>query len=101
MQIEPIFVLKPYVLWDRNIFPAENAVQGLLGLQLKRELYGNQGGVVKGKREPPRVTAKPRQSFETKKEFTSYSSPPILRESHLLFDLTYCLSIFSSSFLSP
>ena len=37
MQIEPIFVLKPYVHWDRNnIFPAENAVQGLLGYSLSK-----------------------------------------------------------------
>lgn len=36
MQMEPIFVLKPYVLCDRNnIFPAENAVEGLVGYSLR------------------------------------------------------------------
>lgn len=74
--------MKPYVLWDRNIFPAENAVQGLLGYSLREYCIVIQRGS-KSKKKTPRELQLNLNIFRKSKRIykvRSSLSPTVMRK---------------------
>lgn len=116
--MEPIFVLKPYVLCDRrNIFSCWECCSGFAWLQLEWVPYGNQGGQWEGKENTQRATTEHGQSLQREKRICKlrshlspgwlsgkllysglHSSPPIPRESHLLLISLIAFQFFKAKF---